>query len=57
MLDNPHLPYSQRGLENLAAAMGVNTPMLWMSPINSRLELKEVKLDDENTDEEEESAS
>lgn len=39
-----HLPYSKVGLENLAAALGVNSAYLWVSPVNQRLELSEAGL-------------
>lgn len=36
-----HLPYTKKGLEDLAAAMGINTAYLWVSPVSQRLELKD----------------
>lgn len=49
-----HLPYSKVGLENLAAALGVNSAFLYVSPVNQRLELSEVGLHDKDDSYEEE---
>lgn len=42
MSDSDHVPYSRRGLENLAAALNINTAYLWVSPSRGSLELREV---------------
>ncbi len=42
MTDSDHVPYSRRGLENLAAALNINTAYLWVNPGRGSLELREV---------------
>lgn len=36
-----HLPYRQKGLENLAVALGRNSAYLWINPATNALSLKE----------------
>jgi hypothetical protein len=40
MNNTDHIPYSQRGLENLATALGVPTPLLWVNPVGNRIDIK-----------------
>lgn len=43
MMHTAHnLPYSRKGLEDLATALGVNSAYLWVSPTNGRLDIKSV---------------
>jgi hypothetical protein len=42
MHDRTHLPYSRRGLENLAAALGVDSAYLWVNPQTQRLDIKAI---------------
>lgn len=43
MHEDTHLPYSRKGLEDLAAAMGVNSAYLWVNPTGSCLDVRQVK--------------
>jgi len=36
-----HVPYSNRGLESLAAALNVDTALLWVSPNTNQLSIRE----------------
>jgi len=36
-----HVPYSNRGLESLAAALNVDTAYLWVSPNTNHLSIRE----------------
>lgn len=40
MHDDRHLPYSRKGLEDLAVALGVNSAFLWVSPDAGALEVR-----------------
>lgn len=41
MHSDSHIPYSRKGLEDLAAALGVNSAYLWVSPSTHRLDVKQ----------------
>jgi hypothetical protein len=43
MHDDSYMPYSRKGLEDLAAALGVNSAYLWVNPSTNRLDIKQVK--------------
>lgn len=57
------LPYSKKGLEDLAAALRIDSAYLWVNPVNSRLEVidkssghsakkaKQVLIDEDEIDE------
>jgi hypothetical protein len=40
MLPHTRMPYSQKALEDLAAALNVNSGALWFSPGSNRVEIK-----------------
>lgn len=40
MSNDRHMPYSRKGLEDLAVALGVNSGYLWVDPTYNRLEIK-----------------
>lgn len=41
MLDSPSVPYSRQGLENLAAALNVNSAYLWVNPTSTTFQMRE----------------
>lgn len=41
MHSDSHIPYSRKGLEDLATALGVNSAYLWVSPNTHRLDIKQ----------------
>lgn len=57
------LPYSKKGLEDLAAALRIDSAYLWVNPVNTRLEVidrgtkqngkkaKQVLIDEDEIDE------
>jgi hypothetical protein len=48
-MKNAHMPYSQKGLEDLATALGVSTPMLWVSPVTGQINVKSPESKPERT--------
>jgi hypothetical protein len=42
MHDDRHMPYSRKGLEELAAALGVHSAYLWVNPATDRIDIKQV---------------
>ena len=42
MYDKSHLPYSKKGLEDLAVALGIDSAYLWVNPQSQRLDIKHI---------------
>ena len=47
-----HLPYTKKALEDLAAAMNINTALLWVDPVTNQLNLKTKVVNDGGSDKE-----